>query len=234
MFDNRFWLASLFMAGFAVSGVAAEGDAGRGGRVYRACIACHSLEPGIHLTGPSLAGVWGKPAGKTEGYKRYSQGLKAADFTWNADTLEGWLSDPAAMVPGTYMVFRGIGEEQSRADLIAFLARAMDEGGSKSVVQDGLIPEDSARGQQPEPLTPAPDNALVTAIRHCGDGFFVTTADGVETAYWERNLRLKVDSTTTGPAPGKPVITASGMMGDRVSVIFSAIGELKAVIANQC
>jgi cytochrome c2 len=34
---------------------AQEADAHRGGELYRACVACHSLEPSVHLTGPSLS-----------------------------------------------------------------------------------------------------------------------------------------------------------------------------------
>ncbi|OFW31048.1 MAG: hypothetical protein A3H97_06535 [Acidobacteria bacterium RIFCSPLOWO2_02_FULL_65_29] len=32
----------------------AEGDVQRGARAFRMCLACHSLEPGRHMTGPSL------------------------------------------------------------------------------------------------------------------------------------------------------------------------------------
>jgi cytochrome c len=35
--------------------VAESADAARGERVYRACAACHSLEPNRNMTGPSLA-----------------------------------------------------------------------------------------------------------------------------------------------------------------------------------
>ena len=30
-------------------------DPRRGGELYRNCVACHSLEPGAHLSGPTLA-----------------------------------------------------------------------------------------------------------------------------------------------------------------------------------
>ena len=64
-----------------------DGDAGRGAEQYRACVSCHSLEPGSHLTGPSLADLWGRPAGQADGFIRYSQGLSSADITWDEDTL---------------------------------------------------------------------------------------------------------------------------------------------------
>lgn len=229
---------ALTLAALAAAAGAADaqenGDAKRGAELYRGCVACHSLEPGIHLTGPSLAGLWGKSAGSIDGFKRYSPGLKAADFAWDEITLNAWLADPQAMVADTYMTFRGLADDAARADLIAFLAVAMAPGGHKQVVDRGLVPETFARGQRPDPLRDAPDNARVTAIRHCGDSYFVTTADGVETPYWEMNVRLKIDSGDTGPPPGTPVAVGSGMMGDRVSVVFSAPEELKRFLTESC
>ena len=213
---------------------AADGDARRGAQVYRTCVACHSLEPGVHLSGPSLANLWGKPAGKIEGFVRYSKGLKAADFVWNADTLFAWLADPQVMVPDTYMTFRGLEDEQSRADIVAFLKLAMAPGGDKRVVEQGLVPAASVRGQQPQPLAGASDKARVTAIRHCGDSYFISTANGATTPFWEMNVRLKVDTRSTGPRPGKPVVTGAGMLGDRVSVVFSSIEEIKRFIEEKC
>ena len=43
---------------------AADGNAGRGQRVFGACAACHSLQPEQNMTGPSLSEVWDRKAGK--------------------------------------------------------------------------------------------------------------------------------------------------------------------------
>lgn len=211
-----------------------EGDARRGAESYRACVGCHSLEPGSHLTGPSLAGVWGRKAGQVVGFNRYSQGLKSADLTWDENTLNAWFADPRAMIPGTYMVFRGIENDRTRADLIAFLAVAMAPDGATAVVARGLAPAGYIRGQRPDPLRSAPLNVQVTKVRHCRDSYFVTTADGIETPYWEMNLRLKLDTRETGPEPGKPAILGAGMAGDRVSIVFSSLSELTSFIADGC
>ena len=41
------------------------------------------------------------------------------------------------------------------------------------------------------------------------------------------NVRLKVDTRATGPAADIPVIVGAGMVGDRVSIVFSNIeGDL--------
>lgn len=211
-----------------------DGDPKRGAAQYRACVACHSLEAGTHLTGPSLAGLWGTKAGQAEGFIRYSQGLKSAEFSWDETTLYAWLADPRSMIPDTSMTFRGITDDQARADLVAFLAIAMAPGGTKTVLDQGLAPAEYVRGQKPDSLKTAPPHAQVTKIRHCRDSYFVTTADGTETPYWEMNLRLKLDTRDTGPEPGMPVIVGSGMMGDRASVVFARLEELTRFIEEGC
>ena len=68
--------AAGIVAGVAVAvagPAAAEGDPESGAQHFRVCAACHSLEPGRHLTGPSLAGIWGREAGTVEGFTRYSE-----------------------------------------------------------------------------------------------------------------------------------------------------------------
>ncbi len=230
-------VAAAFVVAATLAGAGnarADGDPVRGGQLYRACVACHSLEPGTHLTGPSLAGLWQRPAGRTEGFARYSAGLKAAAFDWDAAVLDAWLADPRAMIPDTRMVFRGIPAERDRADLVAFLALAMAPGGAGTVVERGLVPGGIVRGQKPEPLAPTPPAAQVTKLRHCGDSYFVTTADGAETAHWEMNVRLKLDTRDTGPAPGAPVIVGAGMMGDRVSIVFASLQDLTSLVEDAC
>lgn len=226
-------LAALLAAANAAQ--AGDGDAKRGAQIYRSCVACHSLEPGVNLSGPSLAGLWGKPAGKNASFPRYSKGLKSADFVWNADTLLAWLADPQAMVPGTYMTFRGLKDDQQRADLVAFLKLAMAPGGDKRVVEQGLVPAAYVHGLKLHSLAEVPDKARVTAMRHCGDSYFITTADGTTTPFWEMNVRLKLDTgATTRPAPNQPVVLGAGMLGDRVSVFFSSVEELKRFVEERC
>lgn len=212
----------------------AKGDAKRGAAVYQACAACHSLEPNLHLTGPSLAGLWGRKAASIADYPRYSKALKTRDFVWDEVSLNAWVAEPDAFVKGSYMTFRGIKDDKPRADLIAFLQLALAPDGAKSVVAKGLLTKDMARGQAPEPLESAGPAEQVTAVRHCRNSYFVTTADGAERPFWEQNLRLKVDSGATGPKGGKPVLTRSGMQGDRASLVFSDPAQISAFVQNTC
>ena len=74
----------------------------------------------------------------------------------------------------------------------------------------------------------------VQKITHCGDTYRVTTADGKTRAFWERNLRLKTDSSDDGPQKGAPALTPAGMMGDRADVIFAAPDEISGFIKSEC
>ena len=95
---GRSLLSAAFaaIAAFTPAAAQVEGDPHRGGQVYRNCVACHSLEPGVHLSGPSLTGLFGRKAGTVDGFRRYSPGLKAAHFLWDEDTLNAWLADPSS------------------------------------------------------------------------------------------------------------------------------------------
>src|SRR5687767_9448212 len=113
--------ALLLLSAARLTHAQEAGDPRRGGEVYRACAGCHSLRPGVHLTGPSLAGMFGRKTGEAEGFGRYSEALRKAGLRWDQGTLNAWLADPQALVPGTLMQFRGIEHDQARSDLIAFL-----------------------------------------------------------------------------------------------------------------
>jgi cytochrome c len=89
----------LLTAGRAM---AEPGNAARGERMYRACVACHSLEPNRNMTGPSLAEVWNRKAGSLPSFPRYSPALKSAGIIWTDDTLDEWIKDPAALHSGKH------------------------------------------------------------------------------------------------------------------------------------
>lgn len=233
MRGSSLWLTLL--AGLhAASVAAADGDPKRGAQIYGVCVACHALEPGLHLSGPSLGNVMGRAAGAADGYVRYSPGLKEAAFAWSAAALDGWLENPAEMLPGTYMAFPGVDDAKARADLIAFLELVGVPGGAERAVEEGLMPAAYLRAQAPQPIRAAPPHARISAIRHCGDSYFITTQDGRETPYWEKDIRLKIDSVESGPPPGVAVLLGAGMRGDRFSVIFSSLADLSSIVHEKC
>ena len=79
----------------AVAGGAAaagpQGHVQQGARLFGACAACHSLTPDRNMTGPSLAGAWGRKAGTLASFERYSPALKASGVVWDEATLDKWL-----------------------------------------------------------------------------------------------------------------------------------------------
>lgn len=213
---------------------AAEPDLKKGARAYYYCYNCHSLHPGVHLTGPSLANLWRRPAGRVQGFGRYSDALRAADFVWSEETLDTWLRDPQALVPGNTMAVPGIAHAGVRENLIGFLQLAMGPRGAERVVERGLITETHAAGRVPDRLADAAPGRRVTAIRRCGDAYRVATADGRETVFWERNLHFKTDGSERGPRPGRPVLVQIGSVGDRASVVFADPAELAAALGKGC
>ena len=88
--------------------------------VFGHCASCHSVQPGQHGIGPSLAGVYGTKAGDIAGYA-FSAPLKASGLTWDDATLDKWLAGPMKLVPGTKMTYAGISDPAQRAELIAYL-----------------------------------------------------------------------------------------------------------------
>jgi len=47
--------------------------------------------------------------------------MKAANITWNDQTLDAYIANPQKVVPGNVMPFSGLAADKQRADLIAYL-----------------------------------------------------------------------------------------------------------------
>ncbi|HET6609365.1 MAG TPA: copper-containing nitrite reductase [Rhodopila sp.] len=131
-------------AGAAVAG----GDAAAGRQVFRKCQACHSLDPGKNMLGPSLAGIIGRKAGSEAGYN-YSPAMKQANITWDARVLDTYLADPAKTVPGNKMPFPGLKTDHDRKDVIAFLAAST--GGVQAPAPVARAAPQPAANQQTTP-----------------------------------------------------------------------------------
>lgn len=119
MQGNHVTLASLFA--LSISGSAFAGDAQDGAKVFNQdCAVCHSVSPGENIVGPSLAGVVGRKAGQIKGFD-YSDANRKSGLTWDASTLDTYLTNPRGLVPGTKMTFPGIKDPADRAAVIAYL-----------------------------------------------------------------------------------------------------------------
>ena len=73
------------------------------------------------MEGPNLLGLVGRKAASQPDFAKYSEALKASGLIWNEGTLNRFLVNPMAMVPGTLMPML-IPDDKTRADVIAYLA----------------------------------------------------------------------------------------------------------------
>ena len=113
------WACAATLAAHAAFLSAA--DAGRGQQLYESrCIGCHSIDD--NRAGPAHKGVFGRKAGLAKGFD-YSPAVKSSKLIWNERTLDRWLTNPEAAIPGNKMGF-AVPDPIDRADLIEYLRTA--------------------------------------------------------------------------------------------------------------
>jgi len=124
--------ATLLGAGALVSGGRAAGppEADPGARAFQKCFACHSLDPReTNLPGPNLHKLFGRVAGSLPGFD-YSGVMVAAGrqkgLVWDERTLDRYLAEPEALVPGTLMALVPIKDPAERQAVIEYLKRATE------------------------------------------------------------------------------------------------------------
>ncbi len=93
----------------------------RGQLLYMQCKACHDVEAGLpHKVGPNLNGVFGRTAGTAPAFK-YTDAMAKSGVVWAEQTLDTFLKQPGAMIPGNGMAFPGVANDADRASLILYL-----------------------------------------------------------------------------------------------------------------
>lgn len=120
----------LLVAGLAAASASAQdmpaGDVARGQAYFQiSCAVCHSPALGPDNTviikqGPSLVGVVGRAAGSSPHFN-YTKAMRESRLTWDAATLNKFLANPMAVMPGTTMPMP-VPDADHRADVIAFLS----------------------------------------------------------------------------------------------------------------
>lgn len=92
-----------------------------GAKLFRnQCATCHTLhasEP--KRQGPTLEHVYDRKIGSIEDYA-YTAGYRESDETWTAENLDKYLTNPAAMFPGSTMAYRQA-NATTRQTIIAYL-----------------------------------------------------------------------------------------------------------------
>lgn len=103
------------------SSITAVNLVARGEEAFAACAACHSVTAGqASGVGPNLHGVVMRTAGTLEGYD-YSDAMAASGVVWDAASLDAFLTNPSATIPGTRMVAGAVSDQGKREALIAYL-----------------------------------------------------------------------------------------------------------------
>jgi cytochrome c len=123
MIHVKLAIAALAVTLAIVGAAHADGDAARGEAKFQDCAACHKLTEGANDVGPSLHGVFGRGAGELASF-RYSPAIKRSGIAWTPETLDKFITEPQAMVPGNRMPYAGMANASDRADLIAYLRKA--------------------------------------------------------------------------------------------------------------
>lgn len=102
-------------------------DAESGQDVFKQCRACHQIGAGAkNLVGPQLNAIIGRKVSAIEDFN-YSQASKdtaAKGTVWTEETLDKYLENPIAFMPGTKMAYAGVKDAGDRKDLIAYLKKA--------------------------------------------------------------------------------------------------------------
>jgi cytochrome c len=113
-------VGTLTCMGFS-STAHAQGDPAAGKSVFNKCAVCHTIDPAKKSVGPTLFGVVGRHSASLDGYS-YSPAMKTADKTWDAATLDVYLTNPQVVVHGSKMLFPGLPKPEDRANVIAYLS----------------------------------------------------------------------------------------------------------------
>jgi cytochrome c len=87
------------------------------------CRTCHSVKADDNRLGPSLHNIVGRKAGTLSEYAAYSQAMKNSGIVWDEATLNKFIENPDAVVPGNNMKpYPGITEESERTQIVEYLA----------------------------------------------------------------------------------------------------------------
>jgi glucose/arabinose dehydrogenase/cytochrome c2 len=126
---RAFAIAAAAISIFSSPAIGADAAAGK--TLFRAqCALCHTAEPGDGggAQGPSLIGIFGRPAGSGADFP-YTKELRGSGLKWDAATLQRFLQAPTVLVPGTSMVV-AVSEAADRANLAAYFQSVQGAGGS--------------------------------------------------------------------------------------------------------
>lgn len=121
-FTLRAAIVSCLMALCTLPAVAAQEESEDGKLAFNNnCRTCHSFKEGDNRLGPTLHGIVGRKAGSIEGFA-FSPAMKGSGITWDAATLDKFISNPNQVVSGNKMQpFGGVADASERAKIVDYL-----------------------------------------------------------------------------------------------------------------
>jgi len=141
-------IAALLAAGLLLVIPAAgawSAEPERGKELFAQCKRCHQVGGGAaNRIGPHLNDVFARAAGSLAGF-RYSQAMRGAGaggLVWGEATLDAFLADPHAFVPGSRMNFDGMEGADERAALLAWLSGFSGDHSDLSPAEPTATPEE--------------------------------------------------------------------------------------------
>ena len=139
--------SAITLAALACATPAAFAADANAGKTYfhQQCALCHSAQPGDNggAQGPNLDGLFGRHSASDSQFG-YTKAMQTANLTWDAATLDRFLTSPTTVVPGSAMVVP-IPKDTDRANVIAYF----------QAVKDGTFKEAPQRFGPPPGLPPA-------------------------------------------------------------------------------
>jgi len=207
-----------------VAATAVEGDAVHGRQVFKKCQACHSIQPGKNLLGPSLAGIVGTKAGEVANYS-FSTAMQQSGIIWTPEKLDAYLQDPQKVVPGNKMPFPGLKTDSDRTDVIAFLASSAEA--APATAASAQAPAASATAPAPVNHAPAPQAAPRPVTAYLSDAKY-TLRSGIADG---RMVFLGVGGVIDGKV--NPILTAVEGQVVQVTLINGEGTEHDIIFPNQ-
>jgi nitrite reductase (NO-forming) len=203
------------------------GDAAAGRQVFRKCQACHSLDAGKNGLGPSLAGIVGEKAAAVQGYN-FSPAMKASNLTWDAATLDAYLTDPQKVVPGNKMPFPGLKTERERSAVIAFLAANSKTGGAPAAAAPAAQNAAAAPAPAVAPSAVPPSPSAVPSSSYYVPGLRYTLRSGIAEG---RMVFIGVGGSIDGQV--NPLLSAAEGQVVQITLINGEGAEHDIVFSDQ-
>ena len=111
-----FLAAALLCASAAPTAFAADAAMARRSTT---AVASPAIRPTPTGSAPSTAASSAAPPARSPDFN-YSKAVKSSGVVWTEETIDKWLTNPQAFIPGQRMNFK-VADPADRADLIAYL-----------------------------------------------------------------------------------------------------------------